>query len=189
MREVRKSTWRSAMWSTKVRMRRRLKELIAIWVSSILKMSPLNSLTLKAKPIEVTGTGTKHANKSFLSWLGEFSLHFSLGVEGWLWIEWVVCFCWFECFLLFVVVGARNERRSTLLPLILMSLKPYTQSVCGFGYTLLNLTQVLLNHLLTQFSSLKTSSQISGVLLKPGALFGSMEKLTFEWDTRFIWRG
>jgi hypothetical protein len=30
-----------------------------------------------------------------------------------------VGFGWFECFLLFVVVGARNERISTLLTLIL----------------------------------------------------------------------
>jgi hypothetical protein len=69
----------------------------------------------------------KHANKSFLSRLGGFSLHFSLGVDGWLWIGWVVGFGWFECFLLFVVVGARNELSNTVLTLILTSLKPNTQ--------------------------------------------------------------
>jgi hypothetical protein len=41
----------------------------------------------EAKLIQVTSTVTKHANKSFLSWLGGFSLHFSPGVEGWLLIE------------------------------------------------------------------------------------------------------
>jgi hypothetical protein len=66
----------------------------------------------------------KHANKNFLSRLGGFSLHFSLGVDGWLWIGWVVGFGWFECFLLFVVVGARNKFRSTLLTLFLIFLKP-----------------------------------------------------------------
>jgi hypothetical protein len=52
---------------------------------------------------------TKYANKGFLSGVGGFSLHFFL-----------------ECFLLFVVVGARNELRSTLLTLILISLKMNT---------------------------------------------------------------
>jgi hypothetical protein len=80
--------------------------------------------------------------KLILSWLGGFSLYFSLGVEGWLWIGWVVGFTWSECFLLFVVVGARNELISTLLTLMLTSLKPNTQFVCGFGCTLLNLTQM-----------------------------------------------
>jgi hypothetical protein len=106
----------------------------------------------------VTCTDRKHANKSFLSKLKGFSLHFSLGVEGWLWIGWIVGFCLFEYFLLFVVVGTRNELRSTLLTLILISLKPNTQFVCGFGCTLLNLTQVILYHLLTQFGFLKTCS-------------------------------
>jgi hypothetical protein len=77
----------------------------------------------------VTDTATKHANKSFLSWLGGFSL----GVDGWLWIEWVIGFGWFEFFLFFMVVGARNKLRSTLLTLILTSLKLNTQSFCGFG--------------------------------------------------------
>jgi hypothetical protein len=38
-------------------------------------------------------------------------------VEGWLWIGWVMGFGWFECFLFFMVVGARNKLRSTLLTL------------------------------------------------------------------------
>jgi hypothetical protein len=69
---------------------------------------------------------TKHANKTFLSRLRGFSLHFSLRVEGWLWIGWVVGFGWFECFLLFVIVGATNKLRNTLLTRIITSLKPNT---------------------------------------------------------------
>jgi hypothetical protein len=103
---------------------------------------------MKAKLIQLTSTDTKHVNKNFLSQLSGFSLHFSLGVEGWLWIRWVVSFGWFECFLLFVIVGARNKLRSTLLTLFLISLKSNTQFVCGFGCNLLNLTQILLNHFL-----------------------------------------
>jgi hypothetical protein len=78
----------------------------------------------------VTLTAIKHANKNFLSRLGGFSLQFSLGVEGWLWIGWVVDFSWFECFLFFMVAGARKKLRSTLLTLILTSLKPNTQFEC-----------------------------------------------------------
>jgi hypothetical protein len=59
----------------------------------------------------VNSMATKHANKSFLSRLGGFFPHFSLWVEGWLWIGWVVGFGWFECFLLFMVAGARNKLR------------------------------------------------------------------------------
>jgi hypothetical protein len=70
---------------------------------------------------------TKYANKNFLSHLGGYFPHFSLGVEGWLWIGWVVGFDWFECFLFFMVVGARNKLRSTLLTVILTSLKLNTQ--------------------------------------------------------------
>jgi hypothetical protein len=51
-----------------------------------------------------------------------------------------VGFDWFECFLLFVVVGARNELRSTLFTLILTFLKLNTQFICGFGCTLLTPT-------------------------------------------------
>jgi hypothetical protein len=95
----------------------------------------------------------------------------------------------FDCCFLFVVGGARNKLGSTLLTLILTPLKPNTQSVCGFGCTILNLTQVLLNHLLTQHDFLKTCSQIGNLLLKLSVLFGSMEKLTLERDTCFTRRG
>jgi hypothetical protein len=88
-----------------------------------------------------------------------------------------------------MVGGTGNELGSTLLTFILTPLKAYTQSVCGFGCTLLNPTQVLLNHLQIQFSFLKSSSQISDLLLKLNVLLGSMERLTLERDTRFIWRG
>jgi hypothetical protein len=70
---------------------------------------PLKSLTPDEKLIQLTSTATKYANKGFLPGVGGFSLHFFL-----------------ECFLLFVVVGARNELRSTLLTLILISLKMNT---------------------------------------------------------------
>jgi hypothetical protein len=74
---------------------------------------------MEAKLIQVTSTATKHANKSFLSRLGGFFLHISLGVEGWLWIG-------FDSFLLLVVVGSRNKLRSSLPTLVLTSLKPNT---------------------------------------------------------------
>jgi hypothetical protein len=152
-------------------------------------MSLLNSLVSEAKLIQVTSTTTKHANKSFLSLLRVFFPHFSLEVEGWLRIGWVVGFGWIECFLLFVVVGARNKLGSTLLTLFLLSLKPNTQFICGFGYTLLNLAQILLNHFLAQNSSLKKRSQISNLLLQLSILFGSMEKLTLERATHIARRG
>jgi bacteriorhodopsin len=106
----------------------------------------------------VTNTIIKHVNKSFLSRLGGFFPHFSLRVEGWLWIGWVVGFGCFECFLFFMVVGARDKLRSTLLTLIL-------------------------THFLAQNSFLKMCSQIGNLLMKLGVLFGSMEKLTLERDT------
>jgi hypothetical protein len=137
----------------------------------------------------VTGTATKHANKDFLSRLGGFLPYFSLWVEGWFWIGWVVGFGWFECFLFFVVVGARNKLRSTPLTLILTSLKTDTQFISGFGCTLLNPTQVILNHFLAQSSFLKTCSQIGNLLLKLSVLFSSMEKLTLERTTEFARRG
>jgi hypothetical protein len=93
--------------------------------------------------------------KIFLSWFGGFFPHFSLRVEGWLWIGWVVNFDGFDCFLLLVVVGAINEFRRTLLTLILTPLKPNTQFVSGPGCTLPNLTPVILNHFLTHNRSLK----------------------------------
>jgi hypothetical protein len=173
MRETRQSTRRSARRSMRrsvrrsmrVRMRKTLKELITIWVSRILKMPPLNPLSTKAKLIQVISTVTKHANKSFLSQLGGFSLHCSLGVEGWLWIGWVVGFGWFDCCFHFVISGVGNELGSPLLTLILTPLKPNTQFVCGFGCTLLNPTQVRLNYFLTHNCSLKARSQISNLLL------------------------
>jgi hypothetical protein len=152
-------------------------------------MSLLNPLLTEVKLIQVTSMTTKHANRGFLSRLGGFSLHFSLWVEGSFWIGWVVGFGGFDDFLLLVVVGARNELRSTIPTLVLTPLKVYTQSVCGFGCTLLNPTQVLLNYLLTQFSFLKMSSQITDLLLKLDVLFDSKEKLTLERDTRFTRRG
>jgi hypothetical protein len=98
-------------------------------------------------------------------------------------------FGWFECFLFFMVAGARNKLRSTLLIFLLTSLKPNTQSVCGLGCTLLNPAQILLDYFLTQSSFFKTCSQIGNLLLKLGVLFGSMEKLTLERDTCFARMG
>jgi hypothetical protein len=121
-------------------------------------MPPLNSLMLEAKLIQVTSRATKHANESFLSRLGGFSLHISHWVEGWLWIGWVMGFGWFDCFFLFVVGGARNKLGSTLPTHILTSLRANTQSVCGFGCTLLNPAQILLDHFLIQSSFLKAFS-------------------------------
>jgi hypothetical protein len=149
----------------------------------------LNSLSSKAKLIQMTRTATKYANKSTISRLGGFSLHISLWVEGRLWIGWVMGFSWFECFLFFMVARARNKLRSTHLTFFLTSLKPNTQSVCGLGCTLLNPTQILLNHFLTQNSFLKTRCQISDLLLKLGVLFGSMDKLILERDICFTRRG
>jgi hypothetical protein len=98
-------------------------------------------------------------------------------------------FGWFECFLFFMVAGARNKLRSAFLILCLTSLKLNPQFVCGFCCTLLDLAQILLNYFLAQNGFLKTRSQISYLLLKLGVLFGSMEKLTLERDTCFAWRG
>jgi hypothetical protein len=137
----------------------------------------------------VTNTARKHANKSFLSRLGGFFPYFFLWVKGWLWVGWVVSFGGFDCCFLFVVGRARNKLGNTLLTLILTPLKPNTQSVCGFSCTLLNLAQILLDHLLTHSSFLKTCNQIGNLLLKLGVLFGSIEKLTLERDTCFTRRG
>jgi hypothetical protein len=137
----------------------------------------------------VISTATKHANKSLLSWLGGFSLYFSLGVEGRLWVGWVVSFGGFDCFLLLVVGGARNELVSTLLTLVLTLLKTNTQSVCGFGCTLLNPSQIILNNLLTQLGFLKMCSQISDLLLKLDVLFNTIKKLTLERTTHLARRG
>jgi hypothetical protein len=124
MREMRQSTRRSVRQSMIIRMRQKIKELITIRVSSILKVSLLNSLAPEEKLIQVTCTATKHAKKSFLSQLGGSFPHFSLGFEGWIWIGWVVSFGRFDGFLLLVVVGARNKLGSTLPTLVLTSLKP-----------------------------------------------------------------
>jgi hypothetical protein len=137
----------------------------------------------------VISTAIKHANKSLLSWLGGFSLYFSLEVEGRLWVGWVVSFDGFDCFLLLVVGGARNELVSTLLTLVLTLLKTNTQSVCGFGCTLLNPSQIILNNLLTQLGFLKMYSQISNLLLKLDVLFNTMKKLTLERTTHLPRRG
>jgi hypothetical protein len=98
-------------------------------------------------------------------------------------------FDWFECFLFFMVAGARNKLRSTLFIFLLTSLKPNPQSVCRLDCTLLNPAQVLLNHLLTQHGFFKTCSQIGNLLLKLGVLFDSIENLTLERDTCFTRRG
>jgi hypothetical protein len=136
----------------------------------------------------VTSTATKHANKSFLSWLSFFP-YLSLGVEGWLWTGWVVSFGRFDCFLLFVVVGGRNKLGSSLLTLVLIPLKANTQFVCGFGCTILNSTQIILNHFLTHNGPLKMRSQVANLLLWLSVLFDNMEKLTLKRVTQFTWRG
>jgi hypothetical protein len=80
-------------------------------------------------------------------------------------LDWMVLsFGGFEYFLLFVVVGARNKLERTLLTLVLTSLKANVQFVCEFGCTLLNSTQVILNHFLTQLGSLKTCRQVRNLL-------------------------
>jgi hypothetical protein len=120
---------------------------------------------METKLIQVTSTVTKHVNKSFLSRLRGFFSHFSLRVEGWLWIRWVVSFGGFNCFLLIVVVGARNKLGSTLLTLVLRFLKSNTQFVCGLDSTLIHTAQVILNHFLAHYNSLKAKSQIGNLLL------------------------
>jgi hypothetical protein len=137
----------------------------------------------------VSSTATKYAHKSFPSRLGSFFSHFSLRVEGKLWVGWVVSFSGFDCCFLFMVGGAKNELMNTFLTLILTPLKVDTQFVCGFGCTLLNPAQVILYHFLAQHSFFKTCSQIGNLLLKLGVLFGSMEKLTLERATHYTQRG
>jgi hypothetical protein len=111
----------------------------------------------EAKLVRVISTATKYVNKSFLSRLGNFFHHFSLRVEGWLWTGWVMSFGGFDCFLLFVVFGGRNKLVSPLVILV--------QFLCGFGYTFLNITQIILNHLLTHNRPLKMRSQVGNLLL------------------------
>jgi hypothetical protein len=145
-------------------MRQKISKLITIRVSSIIKVPLLDSLVTGAKLIHVTSTATKHSNKSFLSWLGGIFSYFSIGVEGWLWIGWVVIFGGFDCFFLFVVVGARNKLGAVFSPLS-SHLKTNTQFISGLGCTLLNPTQIILNHFLTHHYSLKLRSQIRNLLL------------------------
>jgi hypothetical protein len=92
----------------------------------------------------------------------------------------------FNCSFLFVVGGVANELGSTLLTLIFSPLKTNTQSLRGFGCTLLNPTQILLNHFLAQNNFLNMCSQIGNLLLKLGVLFGSIKKLTLEKDMLYI---
>jgi hypothetical protein len=73
-------------------------------------------------------------------------------------------FCGFDCFLLFVVVRARNKLGSTLLTLVLTPLKANTQLVCGLGCTLFHTVQVSLNHFLAHNSFLKMRSKIGNLL-------------------------
>jgi hypothetical protein len=164
-------------------MRWKINKLITIQVSSIINAPLLYSLAMEAELIQVTSTATKQANKSFLSWLGGFFSYLSLGFERRLWIGWVLSFGGFECFLLFVVVGARNKLGSTLLTLVLTSLKANTQFVCVLGCTLFHTVQVILNHLLAHHNYLKTRSQIDNLLFLLGVLFSSMEKLTLKSTT------
>jgi hypothetical protein len=179
-RSVRQSMRVRAKRNTRIRPRQKINELITIWVSSILKAPLLNSLTPKVKLIQVISIATKYANKSFLSQLGVFFPHFSLGVEGWIWIGWVVSFGEFDCCFRFVVGGAGNELGSTLLTLILIPLKINTQFVCEFSCTLLHPTQVLLNHFLAQNSFFKTCSQICNLLLKLDILFDTIKSLSLR---------
>jgi hypothetical protein len=169
--------------SMRISMRQKINKLIVIRVSSIIKAPLLHSLVMEVELIQVTSTTTKYANKSFLSWLGGFFPYLSLGDERWLWIGWVVSFGGLECFLLFVVVAARNKLWSTLLTIVLTSLKANAQFICGFGYTLLSLTQVILNHFLSLLGSLKTCSQVSNLFFQLEVLFGSMQKLTLKSTT------
>jgi hypothetical protein len=88
-----------------------------------------------------------------------------------------------------MAVGARNELGSTLLALILTPLKTNTQFACGFGCTLLNPTQIILNFILAHHYSIKMKSQIGDLLLQVIVLFGSKENLTLERATHLTRRG
>jgi hypothetical protein len=129
-----------------------------IRVSSIIKLSLLYSLATEAELIQVTSMASPFDQ------LGGFFPYISLGFERWFWIGWVVSFGGFNCFLLFVVIGARNKLGTTLLTLVLTSIKVNTQFVCELGCTLFHMVQVILNHLLTHHSSLKMRSQIDNLL-------------------------
>jgi NADH:ubiquinone oxidoreductase subunit 2 (subunit N) len=62
-------------------MRQKINKLITIRVSSIIKVSLLYSLTTDLYLNQVISTATKHANKSFLSWLGVSFLTSLLGLK------------------------------------------------------------------------------------------------------------
>jgi hypothetical protein len=66
-----------------------------------------------------------------------------------------VSFDGFNCFLLFMVVGGRNELGISILTLVLTPLKVNTQFVYRFGCTPLNSTQIILNHFLTYNRAIK----------------------------------
>jgi hypothetical protein len=100
-----------------------------------------------------------------------------------------VSFGGFDYFLLLVIVGARDEHRSILYTLVLTPLKTNTQLVCGFGYTLLNTTQIIINHFLTHSCHLKMRSQVGNLLLYIGVLFDSIEKLTLTRTAHYARRG
>jgi hypothetical protein len=97
--------------------------------------------------------------------LGVSFLASLIGLKNDFRVGWVVSFGGFDCCFLFVVGGARNELVITPLTLIPTPLKANTQSVCGFGCSLLNPTQVLLNNFFAQNSFLKTCSKIGNLLL------------------------
>jgi hypothetical protein len=63
----------------------------------------------EAKLIQVTSTATKYTNKRFLSQLSDFFPHCSLGIEGWLWIIWIMSFGGFDCFLLLEVASSLSK--------------------------------------------------------------------------------
>jgi hypothetical protein len=79
----------------------------------------------------------------------------------------------------------RDGLRSTLHTLILTPLKINTQFICGFGCTLLNTAQVIIDHFLTHNRPLKMTSEVGNLLLKLDVLFNSIEKLILERITHY----
>jgi hypothetical protein len=67
---------------------KKIKKLITIWVSGIIKTPPLNPFLPKTKLIQVTRMTTKHARKGLLSQLEGCFPRFSIRVEGRLSIGW-----------------------------------------------------------------------------------------------------
>jgi hypothetical protein len=76
-----------------------------------------------------------------------------------------VSFGGFDYFLLLVIIGARDELKTTLHTLALTLLKTNTQIIYGLGCTLLNTTQIILNHFLTHNCPLKMRGQVDNLLL------------------------